>query len=56
MFNFTEETLNQVAFFIDKPVTSTKFKPVVSRWNNRLHPFVLNGLDKGIAVLALVAQ
>ena len=56
MFDFTEETFNQVAFFIYKPVTLTRRNSVAARRNNRLHAPLLNGLDERIAVVALIAK
>lgn len=56
MFNFTEETFKQVEFFLDKLVTVTRYKPIISRWNNRFHLSVLDGLDKRITVVTFIAQ
>jgi len=56
MFGFTEETLNQVAFFIHKPVTVTRRNSIAARWNNRLYAPRLDDLNERIAVVALVAK
>ena len=56
MFDFTEETFNQVAFFIYKPVTVTRRNSVAARRNNCLHAPLLDGMNECIAVVALVAK
>ena len=56
MFDFTEETFNQVAFFICKPATVTRRNSVAAMRNNRLHALFLDGLNERLAVVALVAK
>ena len=57
MFDFTEETFNQVAFFICKPATVTRRNSVAAMRNNRLHALLLDGLlNERIAVVALVVK
>ena len=56
MFDFTEETFNQVAFFIYKPATVTRRNSVATMRNNRLHALLLDGLNERIAVVALVVK
>jgi hypothetical protein len=59
MFDFTEETLNQVAqmaFFIYKTVTVTRRNSVTARRNNRLYKSLLDGLNERIAVEAFIAK
>jgi hypothetical protein len=56
MFNFAKETLDQMAFFIHKPITFARFKPIAARWNHRLHLFGFNGLNKRIGTVPLITK
>jgi hypothetical protein len=56
MFDFVGETLNQMTFFVDKPVTGSGRAPVAARWNDGCQTAFLNGRNQRISVIALVTD
>jgi hypothetical protein len=50
------ETLDQVPFFVQVLVVVSRLLAVALGWNDRLRSVRFNGLDEGVAVIALVGQ
>ena len=51
-----EETLDEVAVFVDMAIETSRIASVGARWNDRLAALGRDGLDEGVRIVALVGN
>ena len=51
-----EETLDEVAVFVDMAIETSRIASVGTRWNDRLAALGRDGLDEGVRIVALVGK
>ena len=56
LLDTTEETLDQIAAFVDMPVERARIESVGARRNDGLSPLGVDDFDKGIRVVTLVCH
>ena len=56
MFDFVEETLDQVALLVDEPIDLAGFGAVAARRDDGFHAPCFDSLDERVAVVPLVAD
>jgi hypothetical protein len=54
MLDFIEETLDQVALFIEMGIIFTLFFPILTRWDHDLRLFFEDNLDETIRIIGSI--